>query len=232
MQTAYMAQLYICMCVHTHTHKYTWSVYEFPNIYTYTAVVVLRIGWSNQLLTDRQTGLLPLAGCPGGRILHVAGSQYNTSLQLDQEDNTKARPGIRMNPFCRIVQGVLVADDFFFNPKSLFPKPKRRKQLSSRKGEKEDSGPLELGHEPARSRDSIQPLKGLGEEVATLGYSKTGFKVQPREAQEFGSWIQVSWPYLLSFSSGSLLRFKKQLQLESRFIQALVIFKYERIARL
>ena len=100
------------------------------------------------------------------------------------------------------------------------------------KGEKEDSGTLELGREPAWNRDSCQPLKGLGEEVAALGYSKTGFKGNRERPQEFGSWIQVSWPYLLSFSSGSLLRFKNSFSVEFRFIQALVIFKYERIARL
>lgn len=52
--------IYVCVC--TYTHKY--GVYMSFQTYTYTAVVVLRIGWSNQLLTDRQTGLLPLAGCP------------------------------------------------------------------------------------------------------------------------------------------------------------------------
>lgn len=76
---------------------------------------------------------------------------------------------------------------FFLIQNHYFQSQNGRKQLSSRKGWKEDSGPLELGHEPARSRDSIQPLKGLGEEVATLGCQQDRVQRQPREASRV--WI-------------------------------------------
>lgn len=40
---------------------------------------------------------------------------------------------------------------FFFNPKVLFPQPKRKEQLSFRRGEEKDSRTIELGQNLAGS---------------------------------------------------------------------------------
>lgn len=140
------------MCVYVYTctqHKHTCRVCVFLNIYIHYYHCPWGISLSIQLRRNRPDWPFASSRMSRGRLLRVAGSQYNTSAQLDQEDNTnKARPGIGINPDGRIVQGILEIAYLFLKSQSTISTAKTEgNSCHSEKGEEKDSGALELGHD-------------------------------------------------------------------------------------
>lgn len=94
--------IYVVWCTYTHTSTHGVCM----SFQTYTHILLLS-PLGDRLVkpaADRQADWPFASGrMSWGRILHVAGSQIIHHYSWIREDNTKARPGIRMNPFCRIV---------------------------------------------------------------------------------------------------------------------------------
>lgn len=155
-----------------YTHD-TESICVFLNIFTYTVVAVLRaLACQPSCWATGQIGLLPPAGCPKVEFcVWQAASTIHHHSWIRRITPTRP-PGIGINPFCRLVQGLLEMTYFFFffffNPNHYFHSQTEGNSCHPEEGEEKDSRALELGHELAWSWNSSQQSTGLGEGMAIL----------------------------------------------------------------
>lgn len=101
---------YVCVCIYMHTQYVCISKYIHIYYYHYPQGT----GLSTQLLRNRADWPFASSRMSQGRILCVAGSQYDISVQLDQEDNTHKATRNRNKSFQQNCVGGLKLTCLFF----------------------------------------------------------------------------------------------------------------------
>lgn len=201
-------------------------------IYIYCCHYPQGIGLSIRLQRNRPDWPFDFSRMSRGRLLRVAGSQHNTSLQLDQEDNTnKARSGTGINPFLQNCVGGFTDDlpFFFFKSKITISTARTgRKQLLSRKVKKRTVGALKQGMN-FNERDSNQLSEGVGEGRGGCSedITRQGSKVTKRGLKSWDPVFKFPGPLYRAFPQ-EVYRNLKIASLSSPALHKnLGIFRYE-----